>query len=958
MFMRTPPARRAGARRRFLPYLVGAFFVYLAASGLSGLWTDLLWFESVGYAGIWWTRQLVHVALIVGFVAVSFLFIFGNLSLADRSAMRHLGAPGTEEDEMLAQVRQWLDQRLPAVRLVGSIVLALLIGGGAGGWTDRIFLFLNQVGFGIADPLFGHDLGFYVFRLPLIRDLLVWGFNLFLVTTLAVAGAHYVNGALRIRRGGDSFFSRGAKVQVSLLLAGLALLRAGLYRIDAYRLLYSNRSDTFFGAGYTDVFARLPALHLLLAVSLVTAVILIVNIWRKGWTLPVVAGAAWIVVAVGAGVIYPAVIENLRVVPNPIVRQGPYIERNIAFTRQAFGVDNVEVQPFAADDSIQPGELTDAQALLDNLRLWDPDVLTNSYSPQEFREYYRLQNVDSDRYLIDGELTQVMLSVRELESGAIDENNWQVRRLSYTHGFGLVASYAAQVGQAGAPRYLVSELPPESVTEALEIEQPRIYFGELDFSTTDPVIVRNQTGEIDYPTGANTFASTDYAGQGGVQLSNIWRRLAFALRHRDLNIVISDQIRADSRILPERDIDSIVAKVAPFLASDSDPYPVVSNGRISWVIDMYTYTGNYPYSTPLSNLDRRRLAQGTGIRAGVNYIRNSVKAVVDAYDGTVTFYVVDENDPILAAWRSAFPALFVEMSAMPEGLRSHLRYPMDLFTVQSEVYRDYHVTDVPTFFNELDAWAIPQSGAFDEDEAPVRAQELVGDGISAVTGRPQLVTEALPYYTMLRVDNELSFVGIQAFAPRDRPNLVSFLLVGSDPTDYGRLIDYRMASGSQVTGIEQVGLRIESDPNISAQFSLWRSRGSRVLQGDVLVLPIGDSLLYAQSIFLEATGGGIPEFERVIVLFEDRIEWSTTLGGALAAIFGEDAGDIGEEPPPTDVAELLQQANDALAEADQALREGDLAEYQRLVDAAADLIEQALALSGGGAEARVTPTVT
>ena len=948
--------------RRFLPYLLGALAVYLLLTGLSTLWTDYLWHDSVGFANVWWTRQIARWALIGGFVALSFLVIYTNLTLAQRSSNRHLTlADSDEADELLNRIRESVAGRLPLLWLVGAAAMAILIGGGAGGWTEQLFLYLNRVPFGINDPIFNNDLGFYIFTLPMIRSVLAWVFNLLLVTTLLVVAAYYVNGALRLRRGGGSFFTRGAKLQVSVLLALLVLVRAALYRLDAYRLLYSSRNTEFFGAGYTDVHARLPVLQLLLWTAVVTAVLLVINIWRQGWTLPVVAGAAWLLISIGAGVVYPAAVEKFQVEPNPIVLQSSFINNNVQFTRQAYGLDDVTVEEFAADGAIEPEELTAAAPTFDNLRLWDPDVLSNAYSPQEFREYYRLAEVDSDRYVIDGQLTQVMLSVRELETNEIDDN-WQVRRLSYTHGFGLVSSYAARIGTNGAPSYLVSQLPPEGEVAELELDQPRIYFGELDLLENEPVIVRNATGEIDYPTGQDTFASTDYNGLGGVELSSIWRRLAFGLRFRDLNMVISDQIRPDSRILMEREIDDIVAELVPFLAVDADPYPVVVDGRVKWVVDLYTFTGGYPYSTPISNLDRRRLYEGTGIREGTNYLRNSVKAVIDAYDGTTVFYAIDENDPILAAWRSAFPSLFVGLSAMPEELRSHLRYPLDLLTVQSEVYLDYHVTDVSIFYQGLDRWSIPLAGAFDENEVPIRGAgaDLIGDGVSAVSGEPEFVEEALPYYTMLELDGQLSYVALQAFAPRGRQNLSSFLTVSSDPDDYGQIIDNRIAPGSQVAGIEQVALRIESQPEISAQFSLWRTRGSSVLQGDVLVLPIGDSLLYAQSVFLEAAEGGIPAFERIIVVFEDRIEWAPSLASALALVFGEDVGTPTDpEPSPEgDIAELLGRADQAFAEAEEALRAGDLAGYQRLVDEARALVQQALDLAAVTGEASRATTQT
>jgi hypothetical protein len=951
MFMRTSPGVPVD-RRRGLFLVVGVLLgLYLAASALATVWTDFLWFDSLGYAGVWWTRVLVRAALIVGAVSLSFLVLFSNLAWADRMSLRHLSAPGTEEDELLARLRDWVEPRLRSVRLIGSAVLALMIGGGAGAWTDRLFLFLNPQTFGVPDPLFGNDVGFYVFRLPLLRDLLVLGFNLVLVTALAVAAAHYLNGALRLRARGGTFFSGGAKVHISVVLAILALFRAGLYQIDAYRLLYSTRSTQFFGAGFTDVTARLPALRLLMAISVLAAVALIVNLWRKGWTLPITAAAAWFLVAIGAGVIYPAVVEQLRVEPNPLSRQSPYIAHNLSFTRAAYGLDSVEVRPFAADPIIETAEIEEHEAALSNIRLWDPYVLARANSPQEFREYYGLARVDSDRYMIDGELTQVMLSIRELDESDI-EDNWQLRRLSYTHGFGAVASYASRIGLDGQPQYLVSDIPPVATVPELEMAQPRIYFGELQQTSPSPVIVRNAAGEIDFPTGQDTFESSDYEGSGGVELSSIWRRIAFGLRYRDLNLVISGQIRPDSRILMERNVRGIVDRLAPFLAANSDPYAVVVNGRVMWVIDMYTVSGNYPYSTPLNQTDLRRLPRATGLTGGVNYVRNSVKAVVDAYDGDVTFYVTDDNDPVVASWRSAFPDLVVPADQMPESLRSHIRYPLDLFTVQSEMYRVYHVTDPASFFQELDAWAIPNIGTVTDDNLR-RTEALVGDQLSIAPGQSNYVSESLPYYLLMPIDEgELSYVALQSFSPRGRGNMSAFLLVDSDADDFGRLVDYRMLPGSTVNGVEQIAARIESDSDIAAQFTLWRNRGSRVIQGDITIVPVGESLLYVQPVFLEAEAGGLPQFERVIVVYGERIEWGASLQGVLDVIFeGATPSEPTEPPSEGTAAQLLEAAEAAFTEADAALRSGDLARYQQLVDQARTLIQQALDTLSTGAEA-------
>ncbi|HUO45294.1 MAG TPA: UPF0182 family protein [Acidimicrobiia bacterium] len=948
MFMRTPAPLPGGRRRIVLFAVVGLFGLYLVASTAAGVWTDYLWFDSVGYTDVWWSRLWTRAGLLLLGVGLAFFFVFSNLALVDRMSLRYLTPPATDQEEIMLRLREWVEPRLRSLRLFGSVFLALMVGGSAATWIDRLYLFVSSQSFGEREPIFDIDVGFYVFQLPLINDLLVWGFNLFLITTLVVAGAHYINGALRLSRGA-AFFSGGAKVHLSLLLAGLAVLRAGLYQIDSYRLLYSDRSSEFFGPGFTEVSARLPAIRLLLFVSLFAAVALIVNIWRQGWTLPLVAGAAWVLVAIGAGMIYPAVVDRLQVVPNPLQRQQEYIVNNIDFTRRAYGLDQIAVEDFAADSTIHPEELDDYEVALSNLRLWDSVVLARSYAPQEFRDYFELARVDTDRYMIDGSPAQVMVAVRELDSRVAQaRQNWQLRRLTYTHGFGLVASHAAQIGPDGQPDYLVNGMPPVSTKPELQLDQPRIYFGEIEVDD-EPVIVTSAVGEIDF----GDEVTSSYAGSGGVALSNIWRRAAMALRYRDFNMVLSGQILPESRILMERNVRDVVSRLAPFLATDSDPYPVIVDGQVKWVIDLYTTSRNYPLSTPLTIDRARRLPLRSGIELGSNYIRNSVKAVVDAYEGTADLYVTDETDPIVAAWRDTFPNLIKDAGMMPEALRNHIRYPLDLFTVQTNMYQDYHVIEPAAFFQSSDAWSIPRRPIDAEDEAR-RTHLLYGDQAAATPGAISYIDDVLPYYLLMPIEGELSYAGLQSFTPRDRPNLSAFVVVGSDPDNYGRLIEFRMPSGSTVAGIGQVQARIEADPEIAAQFTLWRNRGSRAIQGDIMIVPIGDSLLYVQPVFLEAEAGGLPAFERVIVAYGERIEWGPSLAGTLDVIFGPGSGG-GEEPPPTggeDAVELLEQAAATFDLADQALRSGDLAGYQRLVEQARSLIDQARALLGDVEAAR------
>ncbi len=942
MFMRTPVPLPGGRRRVLLLAAMGLFGLYLLASTAAGVWTDYLWFDSLGFAEVWWSRLWTRMGLLLLGVGLAFFFIFSNLALVDRMSLRYLTPPADEQEELMLRLREWVEPRLRLLRLVGSAFLAVMVGGGAVTWVDRFYLFYNPFTFGQSDPIFDNDVGFYVFQLPLVNDLLIWAFNLFLMTVLVVAGGHYVNGALRLRRRG-AFFSGGAKVHLSLLLAGLAALRAGLYQIDSYRLLYSSRAQEFFGPGFTEETARLPALRLLLFVSLLTAVALIVNLWRQGWTLPLVAGAAWALVAVGAGLIYPAVVERLQVIPNPLQRQQQYIENNIEFTRRAYDLDRITVQPFTADATIDPTEIEGYEAALSNLRLWDSMVIGRSYAPQEFRDYFELERVDTDRYLIDGSPAQVMVAVRELDAElAAARQNWQNRRLSYTHGFGVVASHAARIGPDGQPAYLVSGMPPQSTVPELELTQPRVYFGEIDLED-EPVIVNNAVGEIDFPSGQETTSS--YEGSGGVALSSIWRRAAMALRYRDFNMLISGQIRPDSRILMERNVREIVSRLAPFLAVDSDPYPVIHQGRVVWMMDLYTTTHNYPLSTPLLREQIRRLPVASGIDPGTNYIRNSVKAVIDAYEGRVTLYATDESDPILQSWMASFPTLFRPAHELDEGLSSHVRYPMDLFTVQSNIYRQYHVTDPAAFFQSSDPWSIPIRPS-DSDGLPRRSQLLYGDTNSPTAQATTFIEDVLPYYLLMPLDGELTYVGLQSFTPRDRDNLSAFLVVDSNPANYGSLTEFRMPSGSTVAGIAQVQARIEADPEIAGQFTLWRNRGSRAILGDIMIVPIGDSLLYVQPVFLEAEAGGIPAFERVIVTYGERIEWGPTLAATLDLIFGsgDGNGEVSPPPPGEDASELLTQAAETFDLADQALRSGDLAAYQRLIEQARALVEQALAL--------------
>ena len=963
MFTRVPSDYRSDRRRPITLILIAVAALYLALTALGTLWTDYLWLDSIGFNEVWQRRWGLSILLGALGIAVAFLVLWVSLRLVDRMSPRWAPLDLTEEEEMIERFREWVEPRIRQIRFWLTGGLAVLFGLTVASWRDDVFLFINAQDFGTVDPIFSLDVGFYIFRLPLLETLTDWVFNLLVLATVVTVIGHYFNGGLRLS-GRRLTATRRAKTHISVMLALLALVRAVVYRIDMYELLLSDRvSDQFFGPGFTDITARLPAYRLLILVALLAAVLFIVNIFRPGWSLALVAVGSWLVVAIAAAVIYPAIIQRIQVNPQPQAREGPYIEHSIQFTREAWGLDEVEVRGFPAADDLEVADIEANQLTIDNLRIWDPSVLPRTYqSFQELRNYYTLSVVDTDRYLNDGIPTQVMLAVRELEEVNLPRDDWLNQRLLYTHGFGAVVNVANQVADDGQPNFLLKDVPPQAAVEGLELDEPRVYFGET-YQEGRPVIVRtgDEPQEVDFPLADEQgSAYNEYTGEAGVTLDSIWKRIAFAFRYRDLNLLISGEVRPDSRVLVERNVSHIVQSVAPFLHLDDDPYPVIDNGEILWVVDLYTTSSKYPYSQPLEADAIGRLARSSDLRPGINYMRNSVKAVVDAYDGHVTLYLVDPDDPIARAWSQAYPELFTPFSEMPESLVEHLRYPQDLFRVQGQLYLEYHVTDPNELFSGNDAWSLPADPAtIDRDPASLGAGLLFGDSLDQTTGRYAYRAEILPYYLLTKLpgEDDLSYLLLQPFTPGDRRNMSAFLVADSTPGRYGRLIDYRMPQGQLVDGTEQVGQRIDQDADISSQFTLWDNQGSVVIKGDLLVVPIEDSILYIQPIFLEAEGGGIPEFRRVIVVYRDQVEWSETLDGALDLVFGEgdDPTEPSEPPEPTPdggtVEELLDQAADAFAAADRALTAGDLAEYQRWVDEAERLISEAQAIIADAVEA-------
>jgi uncharacterized membrane protein (UPF0182 family) len=926
--------------------VVGLFLLLIFGRWLATLFTDYLWYSELGISGVWTTLTFTKVWLILGAGLVAFLFFVTNLWLVDRLSPRTGAVAGAPDEELLDRYQEWVEPRATLVRVVFSLFFGVLIGLGAAAWWQDWLRWRNAVDFGTADPIFGNDLSLYVFELPLYRDVFGWVFQLLLVTTLVVVAAHYLNGGIKIATPGQRT-SDAVKAHISVLLALIALLKAVGYVFDRWDLLYSGRGQVF-GASYTDVNAQIPALNLLIFISVVSAIILLVNVWFKGWVLPGVALGIWLVTSIAVGGIYPTVVQRFSVEPNELTRETPYVQNNLDFTRLAYGLDTVDVRAFGATTDLTTEVIEENRPTIENIRLWDPGVLALTYPQlQNIKTYYTFADVDVDRYVIGGEVTQVMTSARSLDETRIPGEGWVNERLVYTHGLGAVLSPARDVTVDGLPQFLVKDIPPVNLTddEHLDITQPRVYFS--DDSQDDFIIAGSKEGEVDIPegTGADADTSTShYDGTGGVPLGNVFSRAAWALRFGDLNTLISGQVDSESRVMIARNVFDRINRVAPFLYADSDPYMVVADGRQVWMMDLYTVTDRFPYSEPASTA---RLNFGSPLPRTFNYIRNSVKAVIDAYDGTVDLYVIDPNDPLIQVNEKIFPGVFQPISEIPETLIPHIRYPEDLFRMQTDIYTLYHMTDPVELFQKSDPWQI----ARDPSNSP----------------KPDLratfsTDPMLPYYLLMELPEEetLSFLLMQPYTPEARPNMSAFVVAKSGPLEeYGTLISYTMPEDRQVDGPGQVGDFIEQDPLVSSEFTLLGQVGSEVIKGNLLVVPIEDSLLYVQPIYLNAdTGGtGIPQFKRVVASYNSQIEIADSLDQVLVQLFGAPDtrgdtggdtgnGDGGDTTPPEgtleeQVTQLLDLAAIAFDEADAALRQGNLALYQQRVDEAREYIEEA-----------------
>ncbi len=926
-------------RRRLGSVFVGSLLlIVFGANRIAVFISDLWWFEERGYRDVFLTVLLTRYGIGATFTVALAIFIGINLSIARRT--RPFIIPTTPQQAQVQRVRDAVDPYLPWVIAAVSFLFALTSGAAVGAQWRTFLLFLNGEGVGIVDPLFDRDLGFWLFELPFWALIQSWLFTSLVLTIMLTAGAHYVLGAIRPES--PEKVTPPAKLHLTVLVALALGIRAWGYWLDRYELNFSERG-TVTGASFTDVNAELPALLLLIGVSIIAIVILFASLRRNGFLLPGAALGLLVVASIVLQGVYPAFVQRVRVDPQELAREREFIGRNLEATRRAFGLDEVVREPFAIRNDLDEQDVIDNDVTLRNVRLWDPAVLETTYAElQSLRPYYEFRNVAIDRYFIDGELRQVMLATRELSSLPPQADTWQNRHITFTHGFGIVASQVNTANAEGQPVFISSNIPPVGDEEVVPSVQPGIYFG----ATPSPEysLVRTDADELDFEEPeTQQQVTTVYAGRGGVAIDSFARRVAFALRFADYNLVLTNLLNDESRILFNREVSERVQLVAPFLELDSEPYPVVIDGRVKWIVDAYTTSIAYPYS------ERRPLVLGNRA-VTVNYVRNSVKAVVDAFDGDVTLYVVDDEDPLVRAWGRAFPGLLQPFGAAPDEIVRHFRYPQDLFRLQSQLFRTYHIPEADAFYNRADAWDIPVDPASLANQGGATAlQQTAGQ-------RP-----LEPYYLVMRLPGEKTeeFVLIQPYLAVSRPNMVAWLAGRSDGEQLNSLFAVRFPSDQQVLGPLQAQARIEQDDEISAYITLRSRDGSNVIRGNMQVLPIADSILYVQPLFLENPQARIPELARVAVVMGERTAFDRTLSGALAQLLdiripdslaGDEGTGVAPGAPDADESDalvLLERALEAFDRADTFLRAGDLAGYEREVLSARRLLERAFEASGG-----------
>lgn len=931
-------------------FAITAILLIIFISTGANIYTDWLWFKELNFEKTFTIMFLSNFILRLVIGAVFAAIIYLNLHFTKKPIIKFINIKSDDRVENLFgeernQIFDWLNKkRLNLIYLFSSLIFGFLFSSISSESWKMVLKFLNKTDFNSVDPIFNNDISFYVFSLPFYSFLREMGMVV-VVISLILVGAIYI-----IFTGIHSFseisgkLSSRAKKHMSVLVFVFLLFKAWDYRLQMYNILFSSEG-VVFGAGYTDVNANLLGYRVLFVTVIFVALAVLYSLFKNNYKPLVVGIGAWILLSIIFTGVYPAFIQQYSVEPNEINREEEYIANNIEMTLRAYGLDDVETRDFELSESdLTYDELMEYETVVDNIRLWDYRPLQDTYNQlQALRQYYTFEDIDIDRYQLGDDYTQVMLGARELDQNSLaaQAQTWVNKTLKYTHGLGVTMSPAGKIRDNGQPEFLIQDIPPQVNNQNINLENSSIYYGE---KTDNYVIVNTEETEFHYPMGSeNVF--TEYEGTGGVEISNILRKAIYGLRFNTMKILLSDDITNQSQIMYERNIHRRVRKAAPFLQYDSDPYIVNAEGRLFWIYDAYTTTGLYPYSQPYNGRE--------------NYVRNSIKVVVDAYNGSLDYYIVDQEDPIAATYAKIFDDLFKSADQMPDSIRRHIRYPQDLFKIQTQIYKTYHMQDPVVYYNREDVWEIPQ-------------ENYQGSTINVE-----------PYYIMNQLPGEeqAEFILMTPFTPSNRNNMVAWMAARNDGEHYGELFAYRFPKDRLVYGPSQIESRIDQESEISQLLTLWSQRGSDVIRGNLLVIPINNSVLYVEPIFLQAEGGGIPELRRVIVSYKNQIIMRENLEDALKAIFeegdglavpesdveelqqetGVDLEESGVEPEGTETdaaqgqqqdqemtedfipgssSELINRANELYQQAQQALQNGDFAAYGELITELGDILNQ------------------
>lgn len=918
--------------KKYSIWIIGALIFLIASffSSIVGFVSDWWWFSEVKYSEIFMTA--LSMKFLIGSIVVvfSFLFLYINVLIATSAKTEWfmvlpesiMGRPVSLSNAITKKIGL-------GVALVVAVLLGMIA---ATGWQD-VLKFLNATPFGVTDPVFNKDISFYVFSLPVYAFILGLLKALLLISLVLVGSVYVFRGLLNLasflgnfvnphhdrevrfaRKTESEDIVQKSRFHTAVLLFGLLFVAAVSSYLSLFKLLTGQTFGQISGSAYTGINIIIPFIWMSIVALVVAA--LAVLYWGRSGKVGFFIGSLVVYFLVGfATSVIPPLFQKVIVAPNELVKETPYIENNIQATRDAYGLDVIEEREISGDKALTKADIINNSPTIKNVRLWERTPLLSTFSQiQEIRTYYEFASVDNDRYRIGGELRQIMLSPRELSAESLPNRNWINERLTFTHGYGVAMGPVNQVTKEGLPVLFVKDLPPQSSVKELEITRPEIYYGEL---SNDYIFTNTKSKEFDYPKGEENVYSV-YTGNGGVKIDSFIKRVEYAIYFKTFKLLLSNDITNDTKVLYHRNIVDRATKIAPFLTFDRDPYSVVVDGKIYWILDAYTTSNLYPYSQ-MSDLSGKN----------VNYIRNSVKMVIDAYDGSTTMYLTGAKDPIIETYEKIFPHSFKPLAEMPKGLVEHLRYPEDIFTLQSSVYTTYHMTDPQIFYNKEDQWEVPT---------------IPGDG--AQNGTRDTVMAPRHMIMKLPGEKKEEYVLMLPFTPHAKDNLSAWMVAKNDGAEYGKIVVYKFPKQKLVFGPKQVIGRINQDAEVSRQISLWDQRGSQVIQGALLVIPIEESLIYVRPLYLKAQDGKIPELKRVLVSYDNKVAMEETLEAGLARIFG---GNIPtstsyDEPGQSSVgatnAQIYIQARQSYDAALRAQRDGDWARYGDEIKRLGDILQQ------------------